>query len=425
MGLLKPAGSGQGHLKAGFLGFQKSGKSFTMTMLAIAVRDHFKLDGPIAYYDSESGSEYLADTVKQLTGKDLLVVRSRSFSDLVTVHQEAERDGVSVLIAESMTHVWRELCDAYLQQVNEGRAKRNLKPRYGLEFQDWNPIKFKWNNEWALPYLNSKLHVIIAGRAGFEYDYEINEETNKKELVKGGVKMKTEGEFGFEPSLLVEMERITLAGEKTRFIRRATVTGDRFNVMDGDQHDFITLPSSTKDKLKKELAAVRDFFMPHLARLTPGAHVTVDGSIKTDLGIDTEGDAQWQREKRERTILCEEIQGELLRHWPGQTKEEKQAKLEAIEKAFGTRSWTRVESKISIMDLRNGLKQLKGDTANGDRYEEERQEALKAITEAMEAQKWSDEDKTDFLKERFDGKPLEQLSLDALNEIKEEVEVAF
>lgn len=404
MGLLQTMGNGQGYLKAGFLGFPKSGKTYTATLLAIGTRALFSLDGPIAFFDTEGGSEYIADRIKALTGKDLIGVRSRSFSDLLAVGREAEKEGVSVLIADSMTHVWRELCDAHLKTINEGRKKKGLGPRYRLEFQDWGIIKGKWA-EWTDFYLNSKLHIVIAGRAGFEYDYEENEETNKRELVKTGVKMKTEGEFGFEPSLLVEMERSQKLGEKTEIVHRATIIGDRFGVIDGAQRDNPTF----------------DFFKPHIAKLTPGAHAPIDTEIKTDLGVDQDGDAQWQREKRERTILCEEIQGELLRHWPGQTKEEKTAKLEAIEKAFGTRSWTKVESKISIMDLRNGLKALKG-TLNGDghvdeRYEMERAAAIAAIRQGMDAQKWSEEDRNQYV--------LENMGLDALNELREEMEVAF
>lgn len=407
MGLLKPMGTGQGYLKAGFLGFAKSGKTYTAMLLALGTRALFELDGPIAFFDTEGGSEYVADHIKALTGKDLIGVRSRSFSDLVAVAREAEKEGVSVLIADSMTHVWRELCEAHLKSINEGRKKKNLPPRYRMEFQDWGIIKGKWS-EWTDFYLNSKLHIVIAGRAGFEYDYEENEETNKRELIKTGIKMKTEGEFGFEPSLLVEMERVQKLGDKTEFLHRATVIGDRFGVIDGAQKDNPGF----------------DFFKPHVQKLTPGAHAPIDTEVKTDLGVDQDGDAQWQREKRERTILCEEIQGELLRHWPGQTAVEKKAKLEAIEKAFGTRSWTAVESKISLLDLRKGLKALK----NGDNKgptEEERLEVVASIQEAMQTQKWSNEDIQKYLTENFEGKPLESLGLDALNQIREEVEVPF
>ena len=40
---------------------------------------------------------------------------------------------------------------------------------------------------------------MIAGRAGYDYDYEQREDGTGKDLVKTGIKMKTEGEFGFEP----------------------------------------------------------------------------------------------------------------------------------------------------------------------------------------------------------------------------------
>jgi hypothetical protein len=70
---------------------------------------------------------------------------------------------------------------------------------------DANPIKTIWNSRWAGKFLNSPLHFVIAGRAGYESDIEENEETHKKELTKTGIKMKTEGEFGFEPSLLIQM----------------------------------------------------------------------------------------------------------------------------------------------------------------------------------------------------------------------------
>jgi hypothetical protein len=48
----------------------------------------------------------------------------------------------------------------------------------------------------------------LCGRAGYEYDHEENEDGGK-DLIKIGTKMKAEGEFGFEPSLVIEMERLT------------------------------------------------------------------------------------------------------------------------------------------------------------------------------------------------------------------------
>src|SRR5262249_49054911 len=142
------------------------------------------------------------------------------------------------LIVDSVTHIWRDLCASYLKRVNLAREKKNLPPRLNLEFQDWNPLKEIWNDRWTAFYLNSRLHIIIAGRAGFEYDFTENEETGKKELVKPGIKMKTGGEFGFDPPLLRERERPRVPGAGARrIVHRATVLGDRFGLIDGRQGD--------------------------------------------------------------------------------------------------------------------------------------------------------------------------------------------
>lgn len=345
MGLLKPLGLGQGYLKAGFLGFNKSGKTFTSALLALGTRTFMGLDGPIAMFDTETGSEYIGKQIREGTGKDLMGVRSRSFSDLVQMARECEKEGVSVLIADSMTHVWRELCDAHLKQVNDQRKGRRLPPRNRLEFQDWGVIKGKWA-EWTDFYLNSKLHIIIAGRAGYEYDYEENEETGKKELMKTGIKMKTEGEFGFEPSLLVEMERITKTGSKD-MLHRATILGDRFNLIDGKVVDNPTF----------------DFFKPHIQALTPGAHAPVDTEVKTNLDYDEFGDSAFHQEKKRRTIACEEVQGLIVSLYPGQTAAEKKAKSDLLDDLFGTRSWTMMEDMgskgVPMENLITGLAQLR------------------------------------------------------------------
>jgi len=328
MSIFKPCGGGTGFLKAGFLGFPGSGKTFTAKELAIGTRKHFKLDGPLAMVDTESGSEYIAVDIKARTSKDLIAVRSRSFDDLIAAAAECEDSGVSVLIVDSITHLWRDVCDSYLKKINNKRADKGLGGRLRLEFQDWAPLKNYWNEKWTNWYLNSPVHVIICGRAGFDYDFSENEETGKKELIKTGVKMKTESEFGFEPSLLVEMERVqelTDKGSKRKLIHRATILKDRFGIIDAQQKDNPGF----------------DFFLPHVNLLIPGAVSTVDTEARSNVPIDEDG---WSKERRERVILCEEIQGEIVRRYPGMTMIEKKAKADLLERHFDTRSWTKVES---------------------------------------------------------------------------------
>jgi hypothetical protein len=348
MSILQKLGEGQGHLKAGFLGFQGSGKTYTAALLAIGLRKFLELDGPIAMFDTEGGSEYIAARIREETGQDLLGVKSRSLDDLLEVGRECEAGASPILIADSMTHVWRECCDAYLKQINQLRKSKNLGPRVRLEFQDWSTIKAKFA-EWTDFYMNSALHIIICGRAGFEWEYIEQEDSSgnvRRELVKKNVKMKTENEFGFEPSLLVEMERIQEKDEKKqltkRFIHRATILKDRFGDIDSasaEDPDF-------------------DFFLPHIKRLTPGAHAVVDTEVKSDLGVDEEGDNDWHREKKQRAILCEEIQGEILKAFPGRSDKDKLGKLDLLEEVFGTRSWTKVES-TKAEELRHHLDMIR------------------------------------------------------------------
>lgn len=353
MGLLKEAGQVE-FLKAGFLGFNGTGKSFTMALLAVAVKRHFGLPGRIAMYDTEGGSEYVDPIVQELTGQKLLVIKSRSLDDLGDTVAECIAEHHAVLMAESMTHVWRNLCDAYLARVNEERAKRNRPARGNLVLPDWTPLKKIWADRWGDVYLNAPLHILVAGRAGYEYDNQEDPESEQTRLVKTGVKMRTEGEFGFEPSLLVEMDREQVLQDKV-FVtkRRATVIKDRFAVIDAKSELFEAATAGPA------LERVWAFFRPHVERLKAGTHTPIDLSTRTQTGADEDGDSQWARERKTRTILAEEIAGALVKYGlDGQGREEKKLRLDLLESVFGTRSWTAIESTESAK-LRAGLRAIR------------------------------------------------------------------
>lgn len=354
MGLLTAMGTGQGIFTCAGLGFSGSGKSKTGMLLACAVREHFKDDRPLAMADSEGGSEYLAKDCKFITGKDLLGLRTRSFDELMAAGKEAEA-AASVFITDSCTHYWRDLCNVYLNRVNEVRASKGQGKRLDLEFQDWAAIKGKWARFTDF-ILTARLHSISLGRAGFEWDFETNEETGKKTLVKTGIKIKAEGEFTYEPSLVFHMERDQkIEGNSVvATYRTCTILKDRFGVIDGHSVNF----NSDEKDIRKQYEAVQAFFLPHLNLLKAGAFAPMDTALKTDPEIGPDGDAQFYKERRDRAILCEEVQGEMLRVWPGQTGAEKKAKVEALEAAFGTRSWTAVENTNSER-LREGLRRMK------------------------------------------------------------------
>lgn len=343
---LAPLNSGQGWAKVGFFGAPKSGKTWTGALLACGLRQHFGHDGPIVMFDTEGGSPYIADLVRRTSGTELVGVRSRAFDDLMATARECEKIGASVLLVDSITHPWREVCESYLARINTVLEARGREKRGRIELADWQPIKAKWA-PWSDWYLNSKLHVIVCGRAGDIWTREENEDTGKLEMVKSGVKMKTEGEFAFEPSLLVLMEAVQPAdARKKHIVHRATVIGDRFGVLDGEQCDNPDF----------------SFFAPFVEALTPQAHSPVDVSTKTTHEITDGGDSAWNREKRDRAILAEEIQGELLDVWPGQSAADKKAKADVIYAVFQSRSWAYVES-LRSESLRVGLAKIREITA--------------------------------------------------------------
>ena len=338
-----------GALKAGFLGFGGSGKTYTATLLMCAVREVLGLPGPLAMFDTESGSLYIKEVVQELTGQRPLVKRARDLATLIAFGKQCQEHGVAGAIVDSITHPWRELCDSYLKQVNEARDKKGWKPLAKLEFQHWGPIKASWAT-WTDFYLNSPLSIAICGRAGFDFDNETNED-GRKELVRTGVKMKTEGETGYEPSLLVYMEAEQNLIEHKKgepvIYRNATILKDRFRELDGQIKDFRQMGS-----VRQDYEAVRDFFMPHLARLH-GTHTPVDTKSRTHFAMTPAGEDHGTAERTERTILCEEIQHLLITKWPGQTAAEKKSRVDTVAQVFGRPSWAYVET-LDSKTLRAG-----------------------------------------------------------------------
>jgi hypothetical protein len=364
---LKPMTNGPGYLRCGLLGKAKSGKTRTAIEIAMGVREYFKLPGPIAAFDTEPGMGYVAPLVLRRTGQHLIVHESRALDDLIDMACEAAAGGVSVFVADSMTHVWREVCQAYMDQINEGYQRKRWNKRIDkLEMQHYGPIKRKWS-EWTDAFLNLPMHIVVCGRAGDEYAWEENDD-GKKEIRAVGTKMKTEGEFAFEPSLLVDMRREQVPredGPGFKIVRRAFVMGDRFDVLDGKQCDNPTF----------------EFFRPHVELLRPDLHQPLDTAPKTHFDVNVGGDDEWMRERRARDILCEEIKGELTSAFPGQSADEKKAKGDLLLKCFGTRAWTKLERETSSGALAGGLERLRVELGTAS-------PAIQAVAEPMPA--WAD-----------------------------------
>lgn len=388
MGLLTKATNCQTYAKIGFLGFPASGKTYTAMQIAIGLA---KLSGgkPIAFFDTEKAADFVVPLAAK-QGIEVLIARSRAFSDLMVVCREAQSSGCSVLIVDSITHIWRELCEAF-------RAKLN---RTKLQFQDWDTVKGEWSN-WTDFYLNSDMHIIVLGRAGYEYDYDSNED-GSRDLVKTGTKMKVESEFGFEPSLLIEMERVSPAQDALEatgkianirqrkiakqnididvgsgWIHRAHILKDRWDVIDGHVFDDPTFES----------------FLPHIKMLNLGGEGGKLDTSSNSQALFQGSDRQAQERNTQRKIALETIQGALTKLWPGSTAIEKRMKNLMVETAFdGTLSWTNVEKwpladlvgrAAKIKKFAHDMSPLLEDIMSGEQPEKVVQEAYERISQSQ------------------------------------------
>lgn len=338
MKMLKPATNKHAYAKVGIYGPAGSGKTRTAAEIAVGLHKFAKCDKPVGMFDTEPAASYIKPLFDAAGIEFLVYDESRALKDLMEFMDEAEKE-CSIVIVDSITHVWRDAQDSYLAKINEGLARKNRRPIYALEFHHWRPIKSAWA-EFTDRYLSSKLHMIICGRAGAIYTYQENAETGKKELVTDGSRMATEKELGYEPSLLIEMQRKRDDGKT---INRALIEKDRSDRINGHELDFPTFES----------------FKPHFAFLNIGGEHfnSMDQRDSKDLYTE-DGSDSWTFEQRQRTIYSEEIAELLKKHFPSQSAEDKSKRAEWLERIFNTRSWTKVENTQSDA-LKEGLAQLR------------------------------------------------------------------
>ena len=324
--LFMKADKGHSHLKAGIMGLAGSGKTYTASSIAIGLVGYMKERGvgaknQVAFVDTENGAAWVAPRFRN-AGIELMVARTRALTDLRDAIKWAT-DNADFLIIDSITHFWTIFCDEYAVRKNRRR---------GLEFSDWNLVKREWRENFTDLYLNSPLHIVMCGRQGYEYDMQVND-AGKKELVKVGVKMKAEGETGFEPSLLMQMEQEqTLKdGVVTGVERVCYVLKDRSTQLDG---------KTLRDPTFKD-------FLPHIQQLDIGGNgVSVNTNRNSGALFNQDGnDTEWKHRETQREIALEEITAELDKMYPGQSADSKAGRSAYVEEIFGTRSKTAIDRK--------------------------------------------------------------------------------
>lgn len=339
MGMLKPARNRVAYLKAGIYGEAGSGKTFTAAKVAIGLHKYAKLEKPVAFFDTEPAASYIIPLFEEAGIEFLVYDESRALADVMKFIEEAE-EACSIVIIDSITHIWRDTQESYIAKVNETRRRQNKSKLFSLEFQHWRPIKAEWA-KFTDRFLSSKVHMIVCGRAGNIYEYQENETTGKKELITTGTKMATEKEMGYEPSLLIEMVKQRVGG---KIINTALVEKDRTDTLNGKEIQYPDFES----------------FLPHVERLNLGGEhfASMEQRDSSELYDGEEGGSNWDRERRQREIEAEELQGLFVKFGiDGQSAEAKKTRLELLERIFDTRSWSAI-CNMDSAKIREGAKIL-------------------------------------------------------------------
>lgn len=318
------------YLKIAFEGFAGGGKTYTMAQLAAGLHKRIGSTKPIVVFDTEEAAKFLKRFFDE-QGIRVLHKRSRTLADLIETMRRCREGASDILMIDSITHVWENFLQAYAQKLKRKEGR--------FQFQDWGVIKPTWKADFSDPFVRDPYHCLMTGRAGFEYETEIDED-GKKELFKSGIKMKVEGETAYEPDLLVLMSRHEdVIGREKRVWREATIVKDRSTLIDGKT---FSNPSFA------DFEPAIDYILEHPA---PGAAVEKPA---TDL---FEGEDDRKAFAIKRDILLEKIEGEMVGAWPGSAAEAKRAKIEALQESFGTKSWTEV-TKLGLSALEGGLERM-------------------------------------------------------------------
>lgn len=233
----KKAKAEQAALKVGMYGPPGSGKTLTSLLCAEGLA---ALTGKrIAFVDTERGTDFYAQNIPARgvhpEAFDFDALYSRSITDVLQSVRGLDAATHSVLIIDSITHLWEATKAAY-----SGR-KTSIG---GIPINAWGQVKKPYKDLMAL-LLSSPMHVFILGRQGNDFD-----DDEDGEMKKVGVKMKAEGETAYEPHITIRMESVRNrhSGE---FVIQAFVEKDRTGVLTGK-----TLQWPSYDNIVKPLVGL-------------------------------------------------------------------------------------------------------------------------------------------------------------------------
>lgn len=284
----------QAYGKLAIFGEPGSGKTRTATEIMIGICKRLGINGPILFFDTEgSGSDFALKTFRA-SGIRVIRKKSRSFTAALGAYKVAREVGAVGIIFDSATHLWKDLYEGAMKAKNRTR----------LTMPEWGKCKMEWA-PFSDMFVNSPIHVIVCGRAGKIYEEGVDDD-GKKTLAVVGTKMKAEGEFGYEASLVIEMSKVFDENKNGDgiIINRALVLKDRADEINGKTFDMPKFES----------------FAPHFNYLNIGGeHSGVDLKSESDVLFlnDADNEAGQSAKQKQKQIILEEVFALIESEWPG------------------------------------------------------------------------------------------------------------
>lgn len=329
--------AGNRFVKAAFGGFAGAGKSRTASEFVIGAYKDLGYTKPVLIVDNEKGSRFLIPAFRN-AGIPAMLKDTTSLDDVLTAFDILRNGETEFLFIDSLTKVWYRYVREYL-------AKNR---KQFMELMDWGKLLPKWQETFSDVFVAAQGSIVFTGRGGFSYEKEEDEKdetgrvVKKGSFVKSGVKMKLAGETPFEPDLNVwmEQEQEISAGGDLSVWREAQVMKDRSGLIDGK---IFRNPTYAE-------------FRPFVRYLVDVPTGTVAGESSSRNLAPGENYDNYAR-RTEKQIALEEIQEEIVKLHPGQSKEDKTEKANLLETLFDTRSWTAVEN-LSLERLQSARNKL-------------------------------------------------------------------
>lgn len=230
----------QAALKMGLYGASGRGKTLTALLIAEGLA---KITGKrIAMVDTEHGSDFYCKHVGERKvhpeAFDFDALYTKSLTDTIAEVKKLKPDEYSVVIIDSMTHLWESARNAWSGKTTRAGT---------LPIYAWGPIK-KPYKELMSYLLSSPMHFIICAREGKEV--EEDDDTGEMKII--GTKMKAEGETPYEPHVCLHLfsERDKQTGD---MVYKAIAEKDRSGKLAGRQ--IILWPSKSNTTAFDQLAA--------------------------------------------------------------------------------------------------------------------------------------------------------------------------